>query len=146
VAYALSAGEVGVFGKIGTTQADIDRLCKRLQSKARRVNVVYEAGPCGYGLYRQLIQKEFDCMVCAPSLIPRKPGGVTERKPYPTDVSHEEWSFAAPYLTLTNEDAPQRRYELREMVNALRWMARAGASWRMLPTNFPPWELVYQQT
>jgi len=44
-----------------------------------------------------------------------------------------------------NEDAPQRRYELREMFNALGWMARAGASWRMLPTNFPPWELVYQQ-
>lgn len=71
---------------------------------------------------------------------------MTERKPYPTDVSDEEWSFAAPYLTLMNEDAPQRRYELREMFNALRWMARAGASWRMMPTNFPPWELVYQQT
>jgi transposase len=71
---------------------------------------------------------------------------MTERKPYPTDVSDEEWGFAAPYLTLMNEDAPQRRYELREMFNALRWMARAGASWRMLPTNFPLWELVYQQT
>ena len=71
---------------------------------------------------------------------------MTERKPYPTDVSDEEWSFAAAYLSLMNEDAPQRRYELREMFNALRWMARAGASWRMLPTNFPPWELVYQQT
>ncbi|WOD16978.1 IS5 family transposase [Paraburkholderia kirstenboschensis] len=71
---------------------------------------------------------------------------MTARKPYPTDVSDEEWSFAAPYLTLMNEDAPQRRYELREMFNALRWMARAGAAWRMLPTNFPPWELVYQQT
>jgi len=71
---------------------------------------------------------------------------MTPRKPYPTDVTDEEWSFAAPYLTLMNEDAPQRRYELREMFNALRWMARAGASWRMLPTNFPPWELVYQQT
>jgi transposase len=71
---------------------------------------------------------------------------MTERKPYPTDVSDEEWSFAAPYLTLMTEDAPQRRYELREMFNALRWMARAGAAWRMLPTNFPPWELVYQQT
>ena len=45
-----------------------------------------------------------------------------------------------------SEDAPQRRYELREMFNALRWMARAGASWRMLPTSFPPWERVYQQT
>ena len=71
---------------------------------------------------------------------------MTERKPYPTDVSDEEWSFAAPYLSLMTEDAPQRRYELREMFNALRWMARAGAAWRMLPTNFPSWQLVYQQT
>src|SRR6202790_5923711 len=74
VAYALSAGEVELPAKIGTTKTDIDRLCKRLQSKARHVRVVYEAGPCGYGLYRQLVQKGFDCMVCAPSLIPRKPG------------------------------------------------------------------------
>ncbi|WP_459204538.1 IS5 family transposase (plasmid) [Ralstonia pseudosolanacearum] len=71
---------------------------------------------------------------------------MSPRKPYPTDVSDEEWSFAAPYLTLMREDAPQRTHDLREMFNALRWMARAGAAWRMLPTNFPPWELVYQQT
>ncbi|MGF6735752.1 transposase [Paraburkholderia youngii] len=45
-----------------------------------------------------------------------------------------------------NKDAPQRRYELREMFNALRWIVRAGAPWRLLPNNFPPWELVYQQT
>lgn len=48
-------------------------------------------------------------------------GGVmTPRKPYPTDVTDEEWSFAVAYLTLMDEDAPQRRYELREMFNALR--------------------------
>ncbi|AOJ64234.1 transposase [Burkholderia ubonensis] len=74
VAYALGNDEVELLGKIGTTQADIERLCKRLQSKARRVCIVYEAGPCGYGLYRELVQKAFDCMVCAPSMIPRKPG------------------------------------------------------------------------
>ena len=74
VAYALGTGEVELLGKVGTTKTDIDRLCKRLQSKARHVRVVYEAGPCGYGLYRQLVQKGFDCMVCEPSLIPRKPG------------------------------------------------------------------------
>ncbi|SAK53981.1 transposase IS116/IS110/IS902 family protein [Caballeronia fortuita] len=74
VAYALDAGEVELLGKIGTTKTDIDRLCKRLQSKARRIDIVYEAGPCGYVLCRQLVQKGFDCMVCAPSLIPRKPG------------------------------------------------------------------------
>ncbi len=38
-----------------------------------------------------------------------------KRKLYPSDVSDGEWSFAAPYLTLMSKDAPQRRYELREM-------------------------------
>ncbi|MDF3882630.1 IS110 family transposase [Cupriavidus basilensis] len=74
VAYAIGMGEPELLGKIGTTKTDIARLCTRLQSKARHVRVVYEAGPCGYGLYRQLVQKGFDCMVCAPSLIPKKPG------------------------------------------------------------------------
>src|SRR5262245_19378140 len=68
------------------------------------------------------------------------------RKPYPTDVTDDEWAFLAPYLTLMDEDAPQRRYPLREVFNALRWIVRAGAQWRMLPTNFPPWAAVYQQT
>jgi transposase len=68
------------------------------------------------------------------------------RKPYPTDVSDEEWAFVAPYVALVREDAPQRRYDLREVFNALRWIVRAGAPWRLLPTNFPPWPAVYQQT
>ncbi len=73
-AYAVDIGEVELLGKIGTSKTDIDRLCQRMQSKATHVRIVYEAGPCGYGLYRQLVQKGFDCMVCAPSLIPKKPG------------------------------------------------------------------------
>jgi transposase len=68
------------------------------------------------------------------------------RTPYPTDVSDEEWAFVAPYLTLMTEDAPQRRHDLREVFNALRWIVRAGAPWRMLPHDFPRWEAVYQQT
>jgi transposase len=68
------------------------------------------------------------------------------RKPYPTDVSDEEWFFVAPYLRLISEDAPQRRHDLREVFNALRWIVRAGAPWRMLPHDFPRWETVYQQT
>ena len=68
------------------------------------------------------------------------------RKPYPTDVSDDEWALVAPYLTLLPEDALQRRYPLREAFNAARWIVRAGAPWRLLPTNFPPWPIVYQQT
>src|SRR5437763_5828551 len=67
------------------------------------------------------------------------------RKPYPTDVSDDEWAFVPPYLTLMTPDAPQREYDLREVFNALRWLARAGAGWRLMPTNFPPWPAVYQQ-
>jgi len=68
------------------------------------------------------------------------------RKPYPTDVSDEEWAFVAPYLTLMTSDAPQRDYSLREVFNATRWIVRAGAPWRYLPNDFPRWEAVYQQT
>jgi transposase len=67
------------------------------------------------------------------------------RKPYPTDVTDDEWAFLAPYLTLMDPAAPQRRHDLREVFDALRWIVRTGAQWRMLPTNFPPWPAVYQQ-
>jgi transposase len=68
------------------------------------------------------------------------------RNPYPSDVSDDEWAFVAPYLTLMIEDAPQREYSLREVFNGLRWVVRAGASWRMMPHDLPPWHTVYQQT
>jgi transposase len=68
------------------------------------------------------------------------------RKPYPSDVSDDEWALVAPYLTLLPEDAGQRRHDLREVFNGLRWLVRAGAPWRMLPNDLPPWEAVYQQT
>jgi transposase len=71
---------------------------------------------------------------------------VRPRQPYPSDVSDDEWAFVAPYLTLMTPDAPQRKHALREGFNALRWLVRTGAPWRYLPTNFPPWEAVYQQT
>lgn len=69
-----------------------------------------------------------------------------ERKAYPSDVSDDEWAFVAPYLTLMTEDAPQRVYELREVLNGLRWIVRTGAQWRMIPNDLPPWHVVYQQT
>jgi len=67
------------------------------------------------------------------------------RKPYPSDVTDEEWSFVASYLTLMREDAPQRRHDLREVFNAMRWVVRTGSPWRYMPNDLPPWELVYQQ-
>ncbi len=68
------------------------------------------------------------------------------RKPYPSDVTDDEWAFVAPYLTLMREDAPQREHSLREVFNGLRWLVRTGSPWRYLPNDLPPWEMVYQQT
>jgi transposase len=76
VAYVAKAhhAEVVSLGNIGTRQCDIDKLIRQLQSKSSHLIFVYEAGPCGYWLYRYLTKKGHVCWVIAPSLIPKKPG------------------------------------------------------------------------
>jgi transposase len=66
--------EATYLGTIGTRQADIDQLVRTLQSKAKHLIFVYEAGPCGYWLSRHLSQKGYHCWVVAPSFIPKKAG------------------------------------------------------------------------
>jgi transposase len=61
-------------------------------------------------------------------------------------VSDEEWAFVPPYVTLMTPDAPQRRYDLREVCNGLRFIVRGGRQWRLMPHDLPPWPVVYQQT
>jgi transposase len=76
VAYVAKAhdAEVIFLGTIGTRQADIDQLVRKLQAKAKHLVFVYEAGPCGSWLYRYLTNKGHICWVVAPSLIPKKAG------------------------------------------------------------------------
>ena len=59
------------------------------------------------------------------------------RQSYPSDVSDAEWAFVAPYLALLPLDTAQRRHDLREVFNALRYLVRSGAPWRMLPNDLP---------
>ena len=59
------------------------------------------------------------------------------REAYPSDVSDDEWAFVALYLTLMKEDAPQREYALRKVFNGLRYIARTGMQWRMMPNDLP---------
>ena len=66
--------EVVSLGTIGTRQCDLDKLIRQLHSKAKHLVFVYEAGPCGYWLYRYLTKTGHDCWVVAPSLIPKKAG------------------------------------------------------------------------
>jgi transposase len=77
VAYAPDerGADVVFLGSIGPRQSDLDKLIRQLQAKGAPTLVfAYEAGPCGYGLYRYLTHQGFTCLVVAPSLIPRKPG------------------------------------------------------------------------
>jgi transposase len=64
------------------------------------------------------------------------------RRSYPSDVSDEEWAFVAPYLSLLLSPVPQtaaqRRHDLREVFNAVRYIVRTGAPWRWVPIHFPP--------
>ncbi len=76
MAYAAENGDAEVISlsTIGTRQCDIDKLIRKLQSKGHALAFVYEAGPCGYWLYRYLTKKGFPCWVVAPSLTPKKAG------------------------------------------------------------------------
>jgi transposase len=76
VAYAPEerGAEVVFLGTIGTRQCDIEKLIRTLTSKATQLVFVYEAGPCGYWLYRYLTKQHLICWVVAPSLIPKQAG------------------------------------------------------------------------
>lgn len=64
------------------------------------------------------------------------------RQPYPSDLSDEEWAKLKPLIPSYRRGAP-RRVNMREVINALRYLARTGCQWRMLPHDLPSWEIVY---
>ena len=66
--------EVTFLGTIGTRPCDIDHLIRQRPSTATQLICVYEAGPCGDWLYRDLTQTGDDCWVVAPSLMPQQAG------------------------------------------------------------------------
>ena len=68
------AGTLEYMGEIANEPSAISRLCERLGRRGGPLSFCYEAGPCGYGIYRQLIDLGHRCDVVAPSLIPKKPG------------------------------------------------------------------------
>jgi transposase len=68
------------------------------------------------------------------------------RQSYPSGVRDDAWACVAPSVTLMAEGGPQRTRRLREVFNAPRETMRAGAPWRGLPRDLPPWEAVYPPT
>jgi transposase len=68
------SGEVRFFGEVENKPAAIERTIKKLGKRYDRLHVCFEAGPTGYGLYRQVRELGHDCMVVAPALIPKRSG------------------------------------------------------------------------
>ncbi len=66
-----------------------------------------------------------------------------ERKPYPTDVTDEQWKLVEAYLPPAKPGGRPRKTDLRAVINALLYLNRTGCQWRMLPREFPPWKTVY---
>ena len=63
---------VELYGQIGGTLDALDKLIKKLEKPELELRFVYEAGPCGYVIYRHLTKRSYPCQVIAPSLIPTK--------------------------------------------------------------------------
>ncbi len=74
IAYEGRDGQVAYYGKIDGTLAALDKVVRKLVSTGSLLHFAYEAGPCGYQIYRHLIAKGFDCMVAAPSMILKQSG------------------------------------------------------------------------
>src|SRR3954449_6088586 len=74
LAEAGKRGEIRNYGTIANTPTALKALVGKLAKSGSTLRFCYEAGPCGYGIQRQLSAAGHDCVVVAPSLIPRKPG------------------------------------------------------------------------
>ena len=66
-----------------------------------------------------------------------------DRKPYPSDLTDEEWTLLKPLIPPAKPGGRPRRWEMREILNAIFYALRSGCAWRMLPHDFPPWQTVY---
>jgi transposase len=67
-------GEVRHYGTVGGDLVSLDKAIRRLRSRGTTLRVVYEAGPCGYEIYRHLTGQGIECVVVAPSLVPKRSG------------------------------------------------------------------------
>jgi transposase len=65
------------------------------------------------------------------------------RQAYPSDLTDEQWNLLEPLIPLPAADAPNLRYERRDIVNAILYVLRSGCPWRLLPHDFPAWGTVY---
>lgn len=65
------------------------------------------------------------------------------RQPYPSDLTDGQWSLLAPMLPPVKPGGRPRKHDLRDIMDAIRYVLRGGIAWRALPHEYPPWPTVY---
>ncbi len=68
---------------------------------------------------------------------------MSPRLPYPTDLTAREWALLAPYVPRAKPGGRAEKYPKREILNGIFSIVRGGGAWRLLPHDFPPWQIVY---
>jgi transposase len=112
-------GDVRQYGSIDGSVSALDSVIRKLHSRGKqRLVFAYEAGPCGYVVYRHLTAKGFDCMVVAPSRIPRAKGNriKTDRRDAMQLARLLRSGDLTPIYVPNEEDDASRDDELRECV------------------------------
>ena len=128
VAVALPGrGEPVYRGEIAHRRGSLRRLMGRLSPHGEVLSFCYEAGPCGYGVYREIIEAGHDCAVVAPSLIPRKPGDrvKTDRRDALTLARlHRSGDLTAVWVPGLEQEAMRDLTRAREDMKGLQLKAR----------------------
>lgn len=133
IAEAGAAGEVRHFGTVGGDLEAVAKLIRRLRRNGRELRFVYEAGPCGFEIYRFLREQELSCAVVSPSQIPRRAGDrvKTDRRDSESLARlYRAGELAAIYvpepedeairdLARAREDVRRARHKARQQVHAL---------------------------
>lgn len=134
-------GTVRFYGKIKNEFGQIDKVMRTLISQNSELHCAYEAGPCGYTLYRYLSSKGIDCVVIAPALIPRKKGNrIKNDRRDATDLAtlHRSGELTVVYvpdqtdeairdLVRTRKDIQIALRKLKQQINA--FLLRTGISY-----------------
>lgn len=66
-----------------------------------------------------------------------------KKKRYSTDLSDEQWAILSPLIPPPKPGGRPRSVDIREVLNAIFYLLRSGCAWRLLPKDFPKWEIVY---
>ena len=167
VAEAGRAGEIRYLGEYDTAPGSVAQLVRKLAEKYQSLHFCYEAGPTGYGLFRQITALGHDCTVVAPSMIPRRPGDrvKTNRrdalalarlhrageltKVWVPDAIHEAVRDLVRTRGLAIEDGRRKRQQIagfllrngRSFDGKTTWKGAICAGWsgRILPTRRSVW-------